>query len=97
MYDQSPQYSISIIGDDGQDAAAGANLTTISTDIMRSYTATGGAATTTLSGKLTNFDSRPGFGVSYNSATYGAIARKGFFVAFDDTFNRGRRGTNNSQ
>ena len=97
MYEQSPQYSISIIGDDNQDAAAGANLTTISTDIMRSYTATGGAATTTLSGKLTNFDSRPGFGVSYNSATYGAIARKGFFVAFDDTFNRGRRGTNNSQ
>lgn len=97
MYEQSPQYSISIIGDDAQDAAAGANLTTISTDMMRSYTATGGAATTTLSGKLTNFDSRPGFGVSYNSATYGAIARKGFFVAFDDTFNRGRRGTNNSQ
>jgi hypothetical protein len=97
MYAQSPQYSVSIIGDDNQDAAAGANLTTISTDIMRSYTATGGAATTTLSGKLTNFDSRPGFGVSYNSATYGAIARKGFFVAFDDTFNRGRRGTNNSQ
>ena len=97
MYDQSPQYSISIIGDHGQDAAAGANLTTISTDIMRSYTATGGAATTTLSGKLTNFDSRPGFGVSYHSATYGAIARKGFFVAFDDTFNRERRGTNNSQ
>jgi hypothetical protein len=97
MYEQSPQYSISIIGDDNQDAAAGANLTTISTDMMRSYTATGSAATTTLSGKLTNFDSRPGFGVSYNSATYGAIARKGFFVAFDDTFNRGRRGTNNSQ
>jgi hypothetical protein len=97
MYEQSPQYSVSIIGDDGQDAAAGTNLTTISTDIMRSYTATGSAATTTLSGKLTNFDSRPGFGVSYNSATYGAIARKGFFVAFDDTFNRGRRGTYNSQ
>ena len=97
MYAQSPQYSVSIIGDDGQDAAAGANLTTISTDIMRSYTATGSAATTTLSGKLTNFDSRPGFGVSYNSATYGAIARKGFFVAFDDTDNRARRGTDNSQ
>ena len=99
MYQQSPQYSVSIIGDDGQDAVAGGNCTIISSDIMRSYNgdSTIGSATTTLSGNLQNFDSRPGFGVSYHSATYGAIARKGFFAAFDDTDNRERRGTNNSQ
>jgi len=99
MYQQSPQYSVSIIGDDGEDAVANGNCTIISSNMMRSYdgNAPGGTATTNLSGNLQNFDSRPGFGVSYHSATYGAIFRKGFFTAFDDTDNRARRGTANSQ
>ena len=99
MYQQSPQYSVSIIGDDNQDAVANGNCTIISSNMMRSYDgdSAGGSATTNLSGNLQNFDSRPGFGVSYHSATYGAIFRKGFFTAFDDTDNRARRGTSNSQ
>jgi hypothetical protein len=51
-----------------------------------------------MKGKLQNFDSRPGFGVSYSSASFsGAIFRKGFYVSFGDTNNRARRGTSNSQ
>lgn len=99
MYEQSSQYSVSIIGDDGPAPAAGSNSTIVSTDLIRAYdgSAAGSSAVITLKGDLQNFDSRPGFGVSYSSAAYGAIFRKGFFVAFDDTDNRARRGTNNSQ
>ena len=99
MYEQSSQYSVSIIGDDGPAPAAGSNSTIISTDLIRAYdgSAAASSAVITLKGDMQNFDSRPGFGVSYSAASYGGIFRKGFFVAFDDTFNRARRGTNNSQ
>lgn len=99
MYEQSSQYSVSIIGDDGPAPAAGSNSTIISTDLIRAYdgSAAASSAVITLKGDIQNFDSRPGFGVSYSAASYGGIFRKGFFVAFDDTFNRARRGTNNSQ
>jgi hypothetical protein len=98
MYEQSSQYSYSIIGDDGPAPASGSNSTIVSTDLIRAYdgSAADSSAVITLKGDLLNFDSRPGFGVSYSTAAYGAIFRKGFFVAFDDTFNRGRRGLINS-
>jgi hypothetical protein len=98
MYEQSSQYSYSIIGDDGPAPASGSNSTIVSTDLIRAYdgSAAGSSAVITLKGDLNNFDSRPGFGVSYSTAAYGAIFRKGFFVAFDDTFNRARRGLTNT-
>jgi hypothetical protein len=67
--------------------------------MIRSYNGDAGnnTAIVSTSGNLINFDSRPGFGISYHTATYGAIFRKGFYVAFDDTDNRARRGTSNSQ
>ena len=98
-YDQSAQYSVAIVADDGSTPAAGANATIISTSAITSYdgSAAGSSAVITMKGDIVNFDSRPGFGVSYNSAAYAGAARKGFFVAFDDNFNRARRGTSNSQ
>jgi len=99
MYEQSSQYSLSIISEDTITPAAGCNHTIISSNMIRSYNGDAGnnTAVVSMSGNLTNFDSRPGFGISYHTATYGPIARKGFFVAFDDTDNRARRGTANSQ
>ncbi len=98
MYEQSSQYSVSIIAEDTATPAAGCNSTIISSNMIRSYNGDAGnnTAIVSMSGNLTNFDSRQGFGISYHTATYGPIARKGFFVAFDDTFNRGRRGLINS-
>jgi hypothetical protein len=99
MYEQNPQYSLSIITERGQTPAAGANSTIVSRDMIRSYNGDAGnnTAIVSTSGNLINFDSRPGFGISYHTATYGAIFRKGFYVAFDDTDKRARRGTSNSQ
>jgi hypothetical protein len=99
MYEQNPQYSLSIVTEDGRTPAAGANSTIVSTDMIRSYNGDAGNNTAIISssGNLINFDSRPGFGISYHTATYGLIFRKGFYVAFDDTDNRARRGTSNSQ
>jgi hypothetical protein len=99
MYEQSSQYSLSIIAEDASTPAAGCNHTIISSNMIRSYNGDAGnnTAVVSMSGNLTNFDSRPGFGISYHTATYGPIARKGFFVAFDGTDNIARRGTSDSQ
>jgi hypothetical protein len=100
MYAQSPQYSVAIVGDDGAVPTNGANATIISTDLITAYdgSAAGTSAVIEMKGKLQNFDSRPGFGVSYTSASFsGAIFRKGFYVAFRNTNNRARRGPENTQ
>lgn len=100
MYTQSSQYSVAIVGDDGAVPAAGANSTIIATDMITAYdgSAAGSSVVIEMKGKLINFDSRPGFGVSYSSASFsGSIFRKGFYVSFKDTNNRTRRGPENTQ